>query len=135
EHCMHQGLLPWRPAGARAAPLLGAPSGAGPVHGLHEAPGLHLYGSLASAVLACPGAERALGLGLTEAMVRYAVRAEYACTVEDVLARRWRALFLDARQAQRMAPAVADILRQEGVDEPDLDGFIKLCGHYLPEDR
>ena len=134
EHCMHQGLLPWRPAGARAAPLLGAPSGAGPVHGLHEAPGLHLYGSLAGAVLACPGAERALGLGLTEAMVRYAVRAEYACTVEDVLARRWRALFLDARQAQRMAPAVADILQQEGVDEPDLDGFVKLCGHYLPED-
>ena len=44
-----------------------------------------------------PGAH--LGMGLTEAMVRYAVRHEYAETVEDVLARRWRALFLDARQA------------------------------------
>lgn len=134
EHCMQSGLLPAQPAGQRQAPFLGAPTDALPQHGLHEAPGLHLYGTLAHEVLACPGAERLLGLGLSEAMVRYAVRHEYACTVEDVLARRWRALFLDAREALRMAPAVAEILMQEGVDEPGLAGFISLCRHYLPQE-
>ncbi len=131
EHCMQHALLPHRPARHRDAPLLGAP--APTAHALHAPPGLHLYGTLASEVLACPGAQRELGLGLTEAMVRYAVRCEYACTVEDVLARRWRALFLDAREARRMAPAVADILQQEGVNDPALAEFTALCGHYLPE--
>jgi glycerol-3-phosphate dehydrogenase len=135
EHCMEKALLPQRPAGPRDAPLLGAPAQAPRVPALHSPPGLHLYGTLAHEVLACPGERRELGLGLTEAMVRYAVRAEYACTVEDVLARRWRALFLDAREARSMAPAVAEILRQEDVHDPDLAGFTALCGHYLPEER
>ena len=65
-------------------------------------------------------------------MVRHAVRAEWACCVEDVLARRWRALFLDAREAARMAPAVAAILIEEGVAQPDLQGFLALCRQYLP---
>jgi glycerol-3-phosphate dehydrogenase len=71
-------------------------------------------------------------MGLSEAMVRYAVRSEYAHTVEDVLARRWRALFLDAHQSSVMAPAVADILSDEGVADPRLDAFLDLCRHYLP---
>lgn len=131
-YCMRQGLLPSLPAGRRGSPWLGAPAPAQPVTPLHAPPGLHLYGTLAAQVQACPGADRELGLGLSEAMVRYAVRAEYACTVEDVLARRWRALFLDARQARRMAPAVADVLRQEGVDDPALEAFTALCAQYLP---
>lgn len=45
--------------------------------------------------------------------VLWAVRAEMAQTVEDVLARRVRALFLDARAAIKMAPKVASILAQE----------------------
>ena len=133
EHCMEHGLLPRRAVGHRDAPLLGAPTQSQQAAALHAPPGLHLYGTFASEVLACPGAQRELGLGLTEAMVRYAVRCEYACTVEDVLARRWRALFLDAREASRIAPAVAEILQQEGVDEPGLASFVGLCGHYLPE--
>jgi glycerol-3-phosphate dehydrogenase len=36
-----------------------------------------------------------------------------ARTVEDVLARRTRALFLDARAAMEAAPAVADLLAKE----------------------
>ena len=63
---------------------------------MSEPQGLHSYGSEAAAVLALPGADRELGAGLTEAMVRFAARNEYARTVEDVLARRWRLLFLDA---------------------------------------
>ncbi len=45
--------------------------------------------------------------------VLWAVREEMAQTVEDVLARRVRALFLDARAAIEMAPRVASILAKE----------------------
>ena len=66
-------------------------------------------------------------------MVRYAVKSEYAHTVEDVLARRWRALFLDARAAAAMAPRVAEILAEEGCHRPSLAAFEALCARYLPE--
>jgi glycerol-3-phosphate dehydrogenase len=36
-----------------------------------------------------------------------------ARTVEDVLARRTRALFLNAKAAKRMAPRVAELLAKE----------------------
>jgi glycerol-3-phosphate dehydrogenase len=45
--------------------------------------------------------------------VIWAVRREMARTVEDVLARRTRALFLDARAAVEMAPAVARLMAAE----------------------
>ncbi len=45
--------------------------------------------------------------------VVWAARNEMARTVEDVLARRTRALFLDARAAIEAAPVVADILARE----------------------
>ena len=45
--------------------------------------------------------------------VVWAVRNEMARTVEDILARRTRALFLDARAAMEAAPAVADLLARE----------------------
>jgi glycerol-3-phosphate dehydrogenase len=80
----------------------------------------------------CPGQNHVLGAGLTEAMVRYAARFEYARTVEDVLARRSRLLFLDAAQAARLAPAVAEILRQELGADPALQAFQALCDLYLP---
>jgi glycerol-3-phosphate dehydrogenase len=47
------------------------------------------------------------------AEVVWHARAEMARTVEDVLARRARALFLDARAATAMAPRVAEILAAE----------------------
>jgi glycerol-3-phosphate dehydrogenase len=46
-------------------------------------------------------------------MVRVAARAEMACSVEDVLARRSRLLFLDAQQAGRIAEDVAQVLADE----------------------
>jgi glycerol-3-phosphate dehydrogenase len=49
----------------------------------------------------------------TEAHVIWAAREEMAQTVEDVLARRVRALFLDARAAIKMAPKVAELLAKE----------------------
>jgi glycerol-3-phosphate dehydrogenase len=97
--------------------------------------GLHLYGSEAGAVLALPGADREIGgtgtSGLTEAMVRYAARFEYARTVEDVLARRARLLFLDARLAAQLAPEVAALLQQETGVDPQLEAFMALAAQYL----
>ncbi len=64
-------------------------------------------------------------------MVRSAARFEYARTVEDVLARRSRLLFLDAKLAGAMAPAVAEILREETGVDPQLDSFAALAQLYL----
>jgi glycerol-3-phosphate dehydrogenase len=50
---------------------------------------------------------------LTKAQVIWAVRNEMAQTVEDVLARRTRILFINAREAHRLAPEVADIMMKE----------------------
>ena len=65
------------------------------------------------------------------AMVRFAVRYEYARTVEDVLARRSRLLFLDAALARTLAPAVARLLLQENGVEAKLPEFLALCDQYL----
>jgi glycerol-3-phosphate dehydrogenase len=133
ERCFASALLPRRPGGlSERHTLLGAPAAQAPATPIYAPPGLHLYGTEIQRVLDCPGHERTLGMGLTEAMVRYAVRQEHAHTVEDVLARRWRALFLDARAAAGMAPEVAAILAQEQVADPALDRFLSLCDHYLP---
>ena len=43
----------------------------------------------------------------------WAARHEMARTVEDVLARRTRALFLNARAAEAMAPEVARLMAGE----------------------
>jgi len=64
-------------------------------------------------VAALPGADRELLPGLTEAMVRFAARHEYARSVEDVLARRSRWLLQDAAQAATAAGPVAAILAEE----------------------
>ena len=84
----------------------------------------------ADLVAKAPGAQEMLGLGLTAAMVRYAARSEWAVTVEDMLARRWRVLFLDARLAAQMAPRVAELLEQETGIDPALPAFLALCQQY-----
>jgi glycerol-3-phosphate dehydrogenase len=78
-----------------------------------------------------PGADRLLGGGLTEAMVRFAARKEYARTVEDVLARRWRLLFLDAALAGSLAEQVGAILREETGADPRVAEFHALARLYL----
>jgi glycerol-3-phosphate dehydrogenase len=64
-------------------------------------------------------------------MVRFAARHEYARTVEDVLARRSRLLFLDARLAGTLADAVGAILAQETEVDPQVSAFMQLARHYL----
>jgi glycerol-3-phosphate dehydrogenase len=52
-------------------------------------------------------------LQIHKSQVAWAVRKEWARTVEDVLARRTRALFLDARESVRIAPEVANLMSKE----------------------
>lgn len=57
-------------------------------------------------------------LQVIKAQAIWAVRKEWCRTVEDFLARRTRALFLDARESLRMAPVVAKLMADElGFDE------------------
>ena len=119
ERCFDRKLLPRKAKGITARlPLLGASK----QHAVSmtQSPGEHLYGSEAATLHELPGATNWLwrdaesGQGaLSEAMVRFAVRFEMARTVEDVLARRSRLLFLDAAEAARQAGAVAAILADE----------------------
>lgn len=110
--------------------LLGAQTGQIVEHSMHEAPGLAAYGDEAPFLQTLPGAELDLGGGLTAAMVRFAVRYEYARNVEDVLARRSRLLFLDARLAANIAPVVSQIIAEETSQDPGLDAFMTLAAHY-----
>ncbi|KAA9332487.1 glycerol-3-phosphate dehydrogenase/oxidase [Hymenobacter busanensis] len=95
-----------------------------PIHGAQAASaqaGSHLavYGADVAALLELVAQQPALGeqlhprLPYLKAEVVWAARYELARTVEDVLARRLRALFLDAQAALEMAPAVAALLAQE----------------------
>lgn len=74
-----------------------------------------VYGSDAERVQQLEGSTILLPAGLpyTEAEVRWAVRHEQARTVEDILARRLRALLLDARASIAAAPRVAEIVAEE----------------------
>lgn len=68
--------------------------------------------------------------------VVWAARYEMARTVEDVLARRTRALFLDARAAVDAAPAVACLLakelkRSDAWREEQVSVFTEIAGGYL----
>ena len=72
----------------------------------------------------------------TVAEVIWAAREEMAQTVEDVLARRVRLLFLDARAAIDATPKVAQILATElGKDQSWVDSqvaeFKKIAKGYL----
>jgi glycerol-3-phosphate dehydrogenase len=93
------------------------------VHGHHLDPTglgeLAVYGSDAVAVRGLMEENPALAEPLHPALpyraaeVVWAARAEMARTVEDVLARRTRALFLNAAAAVAMAPRVAELLARE----------------------
>lgn len=70
------------------------------------------------------------------AEIIWAIREEMAITVEDILARRLRILFLDARAAIDMAPKVASLMARElGKDESwekeQIAGFIGTAKNYL----
>lgn len=105
---------------------------------------LKVYGSDASGIKALikerPELSRQLHEDFpnTAAEVVWAVRHEMARTVEDVLARRLRILFLNARASLQIAPDVAKLMAEElGRDyiwqQDQLNAFSSLAQHYLPE--
>jgi len=68
--------------------------------------------------------------------VIWAVKAEMARTVEDFLARRRRVLFLDARAAMNMAPAVAELMaaelkKEKNWQKTQIESFRKTALKYL----
>lgn len=76
---------------------------------------------------------------INSAQIIWAVRNEMARTVEDVLARRTRLLFLDAQEAINLAPKIAEIMQLElGKDATwrtnQVEIFKKLAkGYMLPK--
>jgi glycerol-3-phosphate dehydrogenase len=116
------------------------------IHGFHDAAkqfgSLAVYGSDAYEIRKLIESDARLGEALHAALpyvkaeVVWAVRHEMARTVEDILARRTRALFLNARAALAMAPVVADLLASElGWDEitraKQLAAFRAVASNYV----
>ena len=77
------------------------------------------------------------GLPYSLAEIVWAARNEMARSVEDILARRTRILFLDARAAIKAAPLVAKILAKE-LKKPSIwqakqvREFTRVAKNYLP---
>src|SRR5450432_377218 len=101
-----------------------------------------VYGSDAAAVKALakenPAWKEILNprLPYIAAEVVWATRHEMARRIEDVLSRRTRALFLDARAAIAMAPAVAHLMAKELMKDADWEkeqvlSFLQVAKNYL----
>ncbi len=116
------------------------------IHGYRPDPDLsdhmYVYGSDEPAIAELIEQNPALGerlsekYGYTAAEVVWAVREEMARTVEDVLARRVRMLFVDAREAQAAARRTAEIMAAEcGHDEAwieaQTEAFTKISNNYI----
>jgi glycerol-3-phosphate dehydrogenase len=117
------------------------------VHGYHRQAArfgeLAVYGADAPGIEDLVRDDRELGrrlhprLPIVAAQVVWAARCEMARTVDDVLSRRTRALFLDARAAADMAPATAHLLarelgRDEAWESAQLRAFAAIAATYLP---
>jgi len=116
------------------------------IHGFHSAAeqfgAMAVYGSDTYEIRKLIDADSRLGerlhaeLPYRKAEVIWAARNEMARTVEDVLARRTRALFLNARAALEMAPSVAELMASEldwdeGTRARQLSAFRGTASHYL----
>lgn len=110
-----------------------------PIHGsavkIEQDDPLYFYGSDAATVKELGAEVISEKLGIIKAQPVWAVRTEMAHTVEDVLARRTRALFLDSEEAIRIAPKVAEIMAAElGKDkqweEQQVRSFHQLAQTY-----
>lgn len=117
------------------------------IHGFHQH--AHRFGELADYGSDAPDLHRLIDsepsfgqtvhdrLPIVFGQVVWAARNEAARTVDDVLARRTRALLLDARAAAEAAPDVARVLARE-LDRDEtwlrmqIDGFQEIASRYLP---
>ncbi|MDC6350773.1 glycerol-3-phosphate dehydrogenase/oxidase [Zeaxanthinibacter sp. PT1] len=129
------GKLPKRPCKTKNLAIHGAM----PIHNRENH--MYIYGTDQEGIAALIADDPSLGeklhprLPFVKAEVVWAARYEMARTVEDVLARRVRALFLDADAAIRMAPQVAELLageldRSEDWQEQQSNTFTAMAKHY-----
>ncbi len=116
------------------------------IHGWSDATDLHdlqVYGSDAQAIRALAASSRELAEPLHPALpylaaeIVWAARNEMSQTVDDALARRTRALLLNARAAIEIAPRVAKLMADElgGNDawqQAQVESFTALAQQYLP---
>jgi glycerol-3-phosphate dehydrogenase len=136
DHAVTLGLLEERPCVTRTLHI----------HGYREDSDdlgwFGVYGSDAPAIQAIAAADPSLASPLDAALpfigaeVIWAARNEMARTVDDVLSRRTRALFLDARAAQRMIEPVASLLARElGRDDAwrrqQIESASAIAGKYV----
>lgn len=91
------------------------------------------YGADAVRLAGVAGSEHRLhpALDLTEGMVRFALREEGGRTIEDILARRHRALFLDADAAAQCIGRVAELLVEEIRPSPTRLGILVQRAHKV----
>src|SRR5258708_12481478 len=116
------------------------------IHGFHANSDrfghLSVYGSDAAQVQELMSADPELAAPLHPALpyigaeVVFAARHEMAVTIEGVLARRTRALFLNARAAIKMAPRVAELMAREldraaGWQANQVAAFKEIAKGYL----
>ena len=149
EDCVDQAAtlaqLPEKPCVTRQLRIHGFPDAANKDAAKEDAAkefgSLAVYGSDAAEIRKLIEVDPRLGeplhaaLPYVKAEVIWAVRHELARTVEDALARRTRALFLNARAAIAMAPAVADLMASdlgwdEGTRAKQLAAFREVASNF-----
>ena len=100
---------------------------------------LHVYGSDIEKIIALnPNGNTSLAttFHITENQIQWAVEQEMAVTLEDVLARRVRGLFLDAKESLRIAPTVARLMAKfmntnQQWETEQLRSFESLAQNYI----
>jgi len=101
---------------------------------------LDVYGSDASGIRALQQegyhAQIHAALPYTKAEVLWMTRNEMAITVEDILSRRTRSLFLDAKAAVEAAPLVASLMAKElgksaEWEKQQVEDFNQTAAHYI----
>jgi glycerol-3-phosphate dehydrogenase len=101
---------------------------------------MHVYGSLKKKVKSLGSTSDNKSLSkkfyISNNIIEWSIIHEMALSVEDVLARRTRCIFLDSKESKRIAPLVAkkmaDVLGedQEWIDA-ELKKFNKLIKNYI----
>ena len=100
---------------------------------------MHVYGSLKKKVESLGGKEDNKSLSskfyISNNMIKWSIIHEMAITLEDVLARRTRCVFLDSNESKKIAPGVAkkmaEILEKDQAwIDTELKNFNKLIKNY-----
>ena len=101
---------------------------------------MHVYGSLKKTVESLGGINDNKSLSknfyISNNIIEWSIIHEMALTVEDILARRTRCVFLDSKESQRIAPIVAqkmaDVLGEDDKwIDAELKKFNKLIKNYI----